>query len=278
MSLFVSSLNSGSNGNCYYIANQDEAVLIDAGISCRETERRMKRLELSMKKVKAIFISHEHSDHINGVTSLSKKYKIPVYITKSTFQSGRLRLPMSPVVSFKAYESVSIGGLLITAFPKFHDADDPHSFVVSSSEVTVGVFTDIGRSCEHVVQHFQRCHAAFLESNYDEKMLETGKYPIYLKNRIRDGRGHLSNTQAAELFMSHRPPFMSHLFLSHLSKNNNTPKLVKALFSKIAGNTEVIIAPRDKETELYHIRSQGNRKNQRVITNREILSAQLSLF
>ncbi len=278
MSLFVSSLNSGSNGNCYYIANQDEAVLIDAGISCRETEKRMKRLSLSMKKVKAVFISHEHSDHISGLASLSKKYKIPIYITKSTFQSGRLRLPTSPVVSFKAYEPVSIGGLLVTAFPKFHDADDPHSFVVSSNEVTVGVFTDIGRSCEHVVQHFQRCHAAFLESNYDEQMLETGKYPIYLKNRIRDGRGHLSNTQAAELFMSHRPPFMSHLFLSHLSKNNNTPKIVKALFSKIAGNTEVIIAPRDKETELYHIRSLGNSKNQRVITNREILSAQLSLF
>ncbi len=278
MALFISSLNSGSNGNCYYIGNQEEAVLIDAGISCRETEKRMKRLSLSMKKVKAVFISHEHSDHISGLASLSKKYKIPIYITKSTFQSGRLRLPTSPIVSFKAYEPVSIGGLLVTAFPKFHDADDPHSFIVSSREVTVGVFTDIGRSCEHVIRHFQLCHAAFLESNYDEKMLETGKYPIYLKNRIRDGRGHLSNTQAAELFMGYRPPFMSHLFLSHLSKNNNTPKIVKALFSKIAGNTEVIIAPRDKETELYHIRSQGNSKNHRVIANREILSAQLSLF
>jgi phosphoribosyl 1,2-cyclic phosphodiesterase len=278
MSLFISSLNSGSNGNCYYIANQDEAVLIDAGISCRETEKRVKRLNLSMKKVKAVFISHEHSDHINGVASLSKKYKIPIYITKSTFQSGRLRLPASPVISFKAYEPVQIGGLLITAFPKFHDADDPHSFVVSSDQVTVGVFTDIGRSCEHVIRHFRLCHAAFLESNYDEKMLETGKYPIYLKNRIRDGRGHLSNTQAAELFMSHRPPFMSHLFLSHLSKNNNTPKIVKDLFTGIAGKTEVIIAPRDKETQLYHIRSYGNIGNQRAMSNGKILSTQLSLF
>ena len=278
MSLYVSSLNSGSNGNCYYIANQDEAVLIDAGISCRETEKRMKRLSLSMKKVKAVFISHEHSDHISGLTSLSKKYKVPIYITKSTFQSGRLRLPTSPVVSFRAYEPVSIGGLLITAFPKFHDADDPHSFVVSSGEVTVGVFTDIGRSCEHVVQHFKLCHAAFLESNYDEKMLETGKYPTYLKNRIRDGRGHLSNAQAAELFMSHRPPFMSHLFLSHLSKNNNTPKLVRDLFTGIAGEIEVIIAPRDQETELYHIRDQDKNNVQRMILNRKTLPAQLSLF
>lgn len=278
MSLFVSSLNSGSNGNCYYIANQDEAVLIDAGISCRETEKRMKRLELSMKKVKAIFISHEHSDHINGLTSLSKKYKIPIYITKNTFQSGRLRLNTSPVVSFRAYEPIAIGNLLVTAFPKFHDADDPHSFIISSHEVTVGVFTDIGRSCEHVVRHFQLCHAAFLESNYDEKMLETGKYPIYLKNRIRDGKGHLSNSQAAELFTKHRPPFMSHLFLSHLSKHNNTPKIVKDLFTKIAGDTKVIIAYRDQETELYHIRNHNAVRSQRVICSRETLGTQLSLF
>ncbi len=278
MALFISSLNSGSNGNCYYIGNQEEAVLIDGGISCRETEKRMNRLNLSMKKIKAVFISHEHSDHINGVTSLSKKYKIPIYITSSTFQSGRLRLSLSPVISFRAYEPIAIGNLLVTAFPKFHDASDPHSFVISCNEVTVGVFTDIGQSCEHVIRHFQLCHAAFLESNYDEEMLETGKYPIYLKNRIRDGRGHLSNTQAAELFTSHRPPFMSHLFLSHLSKNNNTPKIVKDLFIRIAGATEVIIAPRDKETKLYHIRNHSNRTGQRVAPENKNLSFQLSLF
>jgi len=278
MSLFVSSLNSGSNGNCYYIANKSEAVLIDAGISCRETERRMKRLELSMKKVQAVFITHEHSDHINGVTSLSKRYKIPIYITQNTLQSGRLRLSAGPVHSFKAYEPIAIGDLLVTAFPKFHDAEDPHSFIVSSENVTVGVFTDIGRSCEHVIRHFQLCNAAFLESNYDEEMLETGKYPIYLKNRIRDGRGHLSNSQAAELFIKNRPPFMSHLFLSHLSKNNNTPKIVKDLFTKIAGNTEVIISPRDKETELYHIQSSSPTRSQELILNRQVHGAQLALF
>ena len=85
MSLFISSLNSGSNGNCYYIGNQEEAVLIDAGISCRETEVRMSRLGLQMKRVKAIFISHEHSDHINGVHKLSKKHKLPVYISEDTY-------------------------------------------------------------------------------------------------------------------------------------------------------------------------------------------------
>src|SRR6202008_1369479 len=100
MSLFITSLNSGSNGNCYYVGNEQEAVLIDAGISCRETERRMKRLGLSMHKVKAIFVSHEHSDHMNGIAVLSKKYKLPVYIPPATLNNSGLDLEYHLVVSF----------------------------------------------------------------------------------------------------------------------------------------------------------------------------------
>jgi len=255
MSLFVSSLNSGSNGNCYYVASHDEAVLIDAGISCRETEKRLKRLGLSMKKVKAVFITHEHADHIHGVTVLSKKFKLPVYITAKTLAEGRVKIDESLVRSFQQHEAVRIGGLSITAVRKIHDAVDPYSFIVSSESVNVGIFTDIGISCENVIGHFERCHAAFLEANYDEDMLETGSYPLPLKNRIRDGKGHLSNMQALQLFLNHKPVFMTHLFLSHVSQHNNSPKIVKELFSKIAGHTEVIIASRKKETPLYHIRN-----------------------
>jgi phosphoribosyl 1,2-cyclic phosphodiesterase len=189
MSLFTASLNSGSNGNCYYVANHHEAVLIDAGISCRETEIRMKRLNLSLKKVKAIFVTHEHTDHIKGVVGIAKKYKIPVYITPSTLQHHRLRVREDLIVSFNAHEPVRIGQLTVTGFPKFHDARDPHSFIVANETVTVGVFTDIGVACSRVVDYFKQCHAAFLESNYDEHMLETGRYPVHLKNRIRGDQG-----------------------------------------------------------------------------------------
>src|SRR6186713_1108489 len=120
MSLQISSLNSGSNGNCYYISNQDEAVLVDGGISCRETEKRMKRLGLSMKKVKAVFVTHEHGDHIHGVPVLARKHKLAVYITKPTLQGGRILLE-GRVESFLPYEPVKIGNLTITAFPKLHD-------------------------------------------------------------------------------------------------------------------------------------------------------------
>src|SRR5215831_5212228 len=147
MSLFITSLNSGSNGNCYYIGNSEEAVLIDAGISCRQTETRMKRLGLSINLVKAIFISHEHADHITGVCGLSKKYQLPVYITSSTLHSSGLPLEQKFVHSFTAQQPVTVGSLSVTPFTKFHDASDPHSFIVSYGNINVGIFTDIGLPC-----------------------------------------------------------------------------------------------------------------------------------
>ena len=253
MSLFITSLNSGSNGNCYYVGNEREAVLIDAGISCRETERRMARLGLSMSKVKAIFISHEHSDHINGVTLLAKKYQLPVYITTPTLVGGRLNIERHLVFSFIAFRAVSVGDLMITAFPKFHDANNPHSFIITFRDIKVGVFTDIGIACENVIKHFSQCHAAFLEANYDDEMLDNGGYPYHLKRRIRGGHGHLSNKQAAELFVTYKPAHMTHLLLSHLSKNNNDPQLVKSLFESCADGINVIIASRFEETPVFRI-------------------------
>lgn len=251
--VFIASLNSGSNGNCYYIGNSTEAVLVDAGISCRETERRMLGLGLAMQKVRAIFISHEHTDHIRGLPVLAKKYKLPVYITADTRKGGGLLLQEEQVNSFEAYAPVSIGGLSVTAFPKLHDAAEPHSFVVDGGGIRIGVFTDIGAPCEHLIRHFQQCHAAFLESNYDEAMLDGGGYPFYLKNRIRGGKGHLSNTQALELFIKYRSPHLSHLLLSHLSHNNNTPRLVQELFEPHAGKIKIVIASRSEASAVYEV-------------------------
>jgi len=213
----------------------------------------MKHLGLSMQLVKAIFVSHEHSDHIQGIPVLAKKYGLPVYITESTLVHGGLALDKEQVISFRADEPVRIGGLTITAFTKLHDAADPHSFIVSNDEVTIGVFTDIGLPCEQVIRYFQLCHAAFLETNYDEDMLERGSYPYHLKKRIRGGKGHLSNRQALELFLANRPPYMTHLFLSHLSQDNNNPGLVQELFEEHAAGTMIVVASRHAETEVYAI-------------------------
>jgi phosphoribosyl 1,2-cyclic phosphodiesterase len=251
MSLYFTSLNSGSNGNCYYIGNSHEAVLIDAGISCRETERRMSRLGLSIRKVKAIFISHEHTDHIRGVEVISRKYRIPVFITGMTYDNSRLKLDPLLINGFNANETVQIGNLRVNPVRKQHDAAEPHSFTVYGNGITVGVFTDIGTACEHVVHHFGQCHAAFLEANFDDEMLEKGRYPLFLKRRIRSDEGHLSNDQALDLFINHRPQFMELLVLSHLSAHNNHPQLVHDLFSTYANGTRIVVASRYEESEVF---------------------------
>ncbi|WP_207533034.1 MBL fold metallo-hydrolase [Desertivirga arenae] len=255
MALEMCSLNSGSNGNCYYIAGEDDAVLIDAGLSCRETEKRMKRLGLHMDKVKAIFISHEHTDHIKGVASIAKKYKLPIYITPNTYRNSGLQLDQELILSFKANIPVIVGSLSITAFPKFHDAADPHSFIVGNNNNRVGVFTDIGIVCENVIEHFQQCHAVFLEANYDDAMLDRGRYPYFLKNRIRGGQGHLSNAQALKLFRDYKSNQLKYLFLSHLSKDNNCPDLAYTTFNIEAGKTEIVVASRHEESRIYYLES-----------------------
>lgn len=275
MSLFIASLNSGSNGNCYYIGNEQEAVLVDAGISCLETEKRMGRLGLSLKKVKAIFISHEHGDHIRGLEVLSRKYKLPVFITARTHANSRLSLEQT--TSFRPLEIIKIGDLQITAFVKRHDAVEPHSFIISCNNVTVGVFTDIGSVCQQVIHHFKQCHAVFMEANYDDELLMNGRYPHHLKNRIRGGKGHLSNAEALQVFTKHRPPFMSHLLLSHLSKDNNCPKLVANLFNAQAAGTEIVVASRYQESAVYVVDGLFNNNSNRKKTT-AVPSAQLSLF
>ncbi|RYY63046.1 MAG: MBL fold metallo-hydrolase [Chitinophagaceae bacterium] len=253
MALQIASLNSGSNGNCYYVGNGEEAILVDTGLSLKETEKRMARIGLDLARVKAIFISHEHSDHVTGLPGLSKKYQLPVYITEPTLRGSGLPVEQHLVNAFSKNTSVRIGGLSVTAFSKTHDAADPHSFIISQDGINVGVLTDIGHCCAEVIRYFNLCHAVFLESNYCEHMLENGRYPFFLKNRIRGGQGHLSNREALDLFIRHRNPSLTHLILSHLSSNNNRRELVEQLFTEQAGSVKVIVASRFKESEVYHV-------------------------
>ena len=278
MSLNICSLNSGSNGNCYYIGNDKDAVLVDAGISCRETETRMKGLGLLLSSVKAIFISHEHTDHISGLAGISKKYNLPVFISPGTLSNCRFALSKNLVSHFNAGNPVSVGSLSVTAFRKSHDARDPHSFIVSANDVNVGVFTDIGYPGKDLIRFFKQCHAAFLEANYCELMLENGSYPRFLKNRISGKQGHLSNTQALELFTKHRAEQLSHLILSHLSENNNDPGLVSRLFSAHARDTKIIVAPRYEASPVYTIIPIPVAKKVKAVRKPQDGKKQLSLF
>lgn len=253
MGVFTASINSGSNGNCYYVGTAEGGILIDAGLSCRETERRMQRLGLSLQNVRALFISHEHSDHIRGAEVISSRFSIPVYITERTRISGRLNLNPDLTRSFSHGQTIEVDGFRVKAFAKYHDASDPHSFTVETKGIEVGVMTDIGQVCSGVISHFQHCHAVYLEANYDEEMLDKGPYPWFLKNRIRSGHGHLSNRQALELFNNHRSERLKLLILTHLSKENNCPELVYNLFKNAACSTQITVASRYEESPLFSL-------------------------
>lgn len=253
MSVDVASIASGSNGNCYYVGNENEAILVDAGISCREIEKRMLRMGLQIRRVKAILISHEHGDHIRGLSTLANKYQIPVYIHEETRACCKLAIPERLIRRLLPGDDLVIGALEVTTFLKYHDAAAPVSFVVRQYGLNIGVFTDIGRICNQMIHHFSQCHVAFLEANYEKDLLENGKYPHFLKRRISGGLGHLSNQEAWSLFDQYRGPHLQLLLLSHLSKDNNDPQLVQSLFQQIAGDTEVVVAGREAETAVYNL-------------------------
>lgn len=272
MSLRFASLNSGSNGNCYYIENDNDALLVDAGLICKETERRLRSLNRSMHQVKAILITHEHIDHVRGLDLLARKYDIPVYINRPTYEQLRISEKLQNIHWLDDVQELNIGSLVVYPFAKHHDAAMPVSFRVKCGNISVGVFTDIGTVCENLTHHFSHCHAAFLESNYDVEMLMNGSYPYYLKQRIHGDKGHLSNDQAMELFLKHRPSYMRHLLLSHLSKENNSPELALQFFNQQNTGVHVSVASRYQPSELYSLFETEQKKTAPTI------SVQLNLF
>jgi phosphoribosyl 1,2-cyclic phosphodiesterase len=251
--LQFASLNSGSNGNCYYVGHEEGGILIDAGISFKQIRLRLEYLGIDLSHIRALFISHEHRDHIMGVRVLAKKLGLPVYITQRTLQNARMD-PYAPYwVNLHTHQPVEIAHMSVMAFPKYHDAADPHSFVVESKGKKVGIITDIGQVCDQVARHFTGCDAAILESNYDPDMLENGRYPLYLKERIRGGEGHLSNDQAYALYEQHGNGNLQHLVLGHLSDDNNHPERVREVFDRQASATNVHVASRYEPSMLFEV-------------------------
>ena len=249
----ICAIASGSNGNCYYIGNSMAAVLIDAGVSCRQVLLRMAAKGLKPKKVKAIFVTHEHTDHCCGVRVLSKTLDVPVYMTAGTCLGIRESFRPEDVREFASDETIAIDGFAIHSFLKNHDAAEPCSFRIEYGGVSVGVFTDIGLPCNRVQSHLALCHALFLETNYDEEMLWTGNYPYFLKARIASDYGHLSNHQAAELIRKHHHPGLQTVLLSHLSAENNRPEIAAKAFDELKNRFNVAITDRDAASEVYQV-------------------------
>ncbi len=246
-------LASGSNGNCYYVAKGGDAVLIDVGINTKHVELRMANLGIHPATINAIFITHEHTDHIKGLSVFCKRYQIPVYLTEGTYRGSRLHLPGHLVHFIPANANVGVGKLKVLGIPKYHDAQEPCSFVVTDGQINIGILTDLGRGCANVKHVLQHTDVLLLESNYDEEMLERGRYSFYLKNRIRSGWGHISNKIALELFLENKTDRLKHLILGHLSGENNTVERVLATFEPYCQEVKLSVATRVAETELFDV-------------------------
>jgi phosphoribosyl 1,2-cyclic phosphodiesterase len=235
---------SGNNGNCYYIGNHHEAVLIDAGISARQIVARMQQMGINAAKLKAVFISHEHTDHTRGARVLGKRLNIPVFVTSRTYMAMyQYHRPVAPRF-FEPDTEIQVGSFIIYPFLKNHDAAEPCSFRVMHNEFSIGVFTDIGSPCDRLRHHLQQCQALFLETNYDEKMLWEGRYPWPLKKRIASDVGHLSNDQAFELISGPSGSRLQLVFLSHLSAENNTPEKAMARFEELKDRMKIHLTSR----------------------------------
>jgi len=249
----ICAIASGSNGNCYYIGNSNEAVLVDAGISRRQILKRMKLMKLDIRKVRAVFITHEHSDHMRGVRVLSDQHSIPIYFTKPTYKRARPADRPEKVVFFSPGDSIEIGDFSIHSFSKNHDAVDPVSFRVTINGKNIGVLTDIGTPCNNVNEHLAGCDVAFLETNYDENLLWNGPYPYHLKTRVTSDVGHLSNTQAAELVTNLDNPKLKHIFLSHISADNNRVEFALDAFNGLKDKLNIIPTSRYEPSVVLEI-------------------------
>ncbi len=249
--LEICAIASGSNGNCYYIGNETEAVLIDAGISGKQIISRMAERGLNPEKIQALFITHEHGDHMRGARGVTKKMQVPVYLTAKTYNGAYKNMRPDSPRYFTPGDEITIGNFTVFAFLKNHDASEPCSFRIQYKNKNVGVFTDIGEACENVKSHLQRCDTLFLESNYDEKMLWNGDYPYFLKKRVASGVGHLSNDQAFELLENHAGENLRCVFLSHLSKENNTPEKAAERMKQLNSKFEIKLTSRYEAGEVF---------------------------
>jgi phosphoribosyl 1,2-cyclic phosphodiesterase len=236
-------LASGSRGNSTVLSSSTASILVDAGISCRETLKRMHTAGEDPQNLKAIVISHEHQDHVAGLQVLARKLKIPVYITEATYHSWR-RGTKDPEGNpaklerrehFEVGRSFEIADITVTAFTIPHDAADPCGFTFKADGVKIGVVTDLGYLPSNVKDHLRRCDGLMIESNHDLEMLRNGPYPWMVKQRVMSRVGHLSNAALADFFEKDYDGQAAFLVLAHLSEHNNHPEVARDTANKALG-------------------------------------------
>jgi phosphoribosyl 1,2-cyclic phosphodiesterase len=225
MGLSFTVLGSGSSGNTTLISDGFTNILVDVGLSGRETARRLRECRIEPEKIGAIVISHEHGDHCRGVSPFAKHLDIPVFMTDGTYNSSGMNLDSQKYRRINSGESFDIHGIQFTPFAVPHDSVDPLGFVVEKDGIKIAIALDLGYLSNLVVERLKGCDAIILESNHDIQMLKVGPYPWVLKQRVMSRCGHLSNDAVAQYLENDFDGKARHVVLAHLSKQNNLPEL-----------------------------------------------------
>ena len=256
--LSVCVLASGSKGNAIHISDGRTNLLMDAGLSGIEIQRRMEATRLNIEELNAIVVSHEHSDHVRGVGVLARRFKLPAYMTQGTATAAAGQLGrIDQLHHFDIGHTFSVGDLAIHPFAVSHDATDPAGFTIARDGRKIGIATDLGIATGMVKQHLKSCSLLVLEANHDPVMLKEGPYPWPLKQRIQSRNGHLSNQDSRDLLGEIKHGGLCHVILAHLSETNNTPKkALQAVQEAIGGKDrfELHVACQERCSDLVVLR------------------------
>jgi phosphoribosyl 1,2-cyclic phosphodiesterase len=234
-------LGSGSTGNATLIEASDGTrrtrVLVDCGLTARELARRLALRDVCLDDIDAVFVTHEHSDHVGCLRTLVRKHRVAVWTSEGTWRGAGWRTQgmHAPPCFARDGDMIRIGALELRCFAVPHDAAEPLQVVASDGDRKLGIATDLGTPDLMVVSHLQGMHALVLESNHDEEMLAGGPYPFFLKRRIAGDFGHLGNAQAAMLLRAVMHDGLGHVVAAHLSRHNNMPELAAAGFAQVLG-------------------------------------------
>ena len=232
------SLGSGSSGNATIVEGSEgittTRVLVDCGFTQRELAARLARASLALDDIDAIFVTHEHGDHVGCSVALAKRHRIPVWMSRGTWRAvGQPELPAGLLHFARDGEDIVVGDLQIAPYTVPHDAQEPLQPCFSDGAFRLGVLTDAGSATTHLLAQLQGCHALLLECNHDVQMLEQGPYPWPLKRRVGGPRGHLANEQAAAILRACRHDGLRHVVAAHLSRQNNRPELAAATIAAV---------------------------------------------
>lgn len=226
------SIASGSSGNCIYVGSEQTHLLIDTGISKKRIDEGLSELGVKGEELQGILITHEHSDHIQGLGVFSRKYQVPIYATKGTLRGIQEcktigKMPEGLLREVTVDHPFEIGDLSVKAFAISHDANEPSGFRIENCDKSVAIATDLGVYDEYIINNLKDLNAVVLEANHDIHMVEVGPYPYYLKRRVLGNHGHLSNEASGRLLCEILHDKLEHIVLGHLSKENNYPDLAR---------------------------------------------------